>query len=141
MSLKTQMKKWMSRLATLRGVFVVAAVYDGVLGLMFLFFWRALFEAVRVPLPNHGGYVQFPALLLIVFAVMFAMIAARPQARRELIPWGMALKASFAGLVLFHWAWEGVPWVWKPLAVVDLLFLAAFVWAWMALGWRGNHAG
>jgi hypothetical protein len=115
-------------------LFSVAAIYDGGLGVAFLFESGALFLWFRVTLPNHPGYVQFPAALLIVFAVMFISIAMNPVKNRNLIPYGILLKASYCGVVMFHWFTTGIPDMWKPFCIADLVFLILFAWAWTALG-------
>ena len=74
-----------------------AGLYDGILGLAFLFFGRQLFEAFEVTPPNHYGYVQFPALLLIIFAVMFFQIAITIRHPRSFI----ALRIS----AVIRWRW------------------------------------
>ncbi len=114
-------------------LFVVAAIYEGLLGAAFLFAGNALFQRFQVPPPNHFGYIQFPALLLIVFAIMFLSIAKNPQKNRNLIPYGIGLKASYCGVIFFHWFGAGIPELWKPFAVCDLLFLILFVWAYSSL--------
>ena len=53
-------------------LFIVSAIYDGLLGVAFLFGSGALFQWFGVTPPNHPGYAYFPAALLIVFAVMAA---------------------------------------------------------------------
>jgi hypothetical protein len=122
----------------IRVLFVVAAVYDGLLGAAFLFMSGALVRWFEVTPPNHSGYVQFPAALLIVFAIMFGAIAANPVRNRNLIPYGILLKVSYCGVVLFHWLDAGIPNMWKPFCVLDLIFLIFFVRAWAAL--RGEQA-
>ncbi len=118
---------------TIRALFAVAGVYDGGLGLAFLFAGRALFEAFGVTPPNHPGYVQFPAALLVVFALMFFAVAADPVRNRNLVPWGILLKASYCGVVGYHWLAGGIPGMWKPFWFADLAFLLLFAWAWSAL--------
>ena len=49
-------------------LFYFSAAYDGLLGLAFLTCPDYIFNAFSVPPPNHFGYVQFPAALLIIFA-------------------------------------------------------------------------
>ncbi len=119
--------------AMIRILFILAAVYDGVLGLVFLAAGPMLFDRFNVEPPNHWGYIHFPAALLLIFAVMFAAVALRPVANRNLIPYGMLLKVSYCGLVFYHWAATGVPTMWKPFAIMDVLFLVAFVWAYVRL--------
>lgn len=115
-------------------LFLMAAVYDGLLGAVFLFAAGAVFEGFGVTPPNHLGYVQFPAALLLVFAVMFLAVAANPPRNRNLIPYGILLKVSYCGVVALHWFTAGLPHMWKPFWAFDLLFLVLFVWAWTTLG-------
>lgn len=115
-------------------LFSIAALYDGILGLMFLFSPYFVFDLFEITPPNHPGYVQFPAALLIVFAFIFLAIARRPKQNRNLIPYGMLLKVSYCGVVFWYWSTAGIPSMWKPFAVADLVFLALFIWAWLRLG-------
>ncbi len=124
-----------------RLLFVVAAVYDGLLGLAFLLAGPSGFKWFGVTPPNHWGYIHFPAALLLVFAVMFSAIAARPETNRNLIPYGMLLKLSFSGLVVYHWVAGGIPNMWKPFAIIDALFLVAFVWAYARMAQSRIAAG
>jgi len=114
-------------------LFITAAIYDGVLGLAFLFAGEAVFQWFGVTPPNHPGYVQFPGALLIVFAVMFGSIARGPARNRNLIPYGILLKVSYCGVVLFHWLTAGIPGMWKPFCIFDFVFLFLFAWAWKSL--------
>ncbi len=116
-----------------KALFSVAALYEGLLGVTFLFGGGALFQWFGVTPPNHLGYVQFPAALLVVFAIMFMTIAANPVRNRNLILYGILLKVSYCGVVLFHWLTAGIPSMWKPFCLFDFVFLIAFAWAWVAL--------
>ncbi len=113
----------------IRFLFWLAALYDGLLGLTFLVAGNAVFGWFDVAPPNHMGYVQFPAALLIVFALMFVAIARKPVANRRLISYGILLKASYCGVVFYHWMATDIPGMWKPFAVFDLVFLCLFLWA------------
>jgi hypothetical protein len=115
-------------------LFVVAALYDGVLGFAFLFAAPQVFAWLDIPSPNHLGYAQFPAALLIVFALMFVAVALKPRENRSLIPYGILLKVSYCGVVLFHWVTSDIPWIWKPFCIADVVFLVFFVLAWKNLG-------
>jgi len=79
-------------------LFAASGIYDALLGAAFLLFGLALFRIAGVTPPNHIGYIQFPALLLILFGIMFLQIAKDPTGRREWIPYGMGLKFAF-----FEW--------------------------------------
>lgn len=114
-------------------LFFVAAIYDGLLGAIFLFAGRFMFQWSGVTPPNHIGYVQFPGALLMVFGVMFAAVAFNPRKNRNLIPYGILLKLSYCGVVLWHWLGAGIPDMWKPFCIADFVFMLLFIWAWKAL--------
>lgn len=110
-------------------LFYIAALYDGVLGLAFLFASNTVFQWFQVTPPNHPGYIQFPGALLIVFAIMFLAVARNPVANKNLIVYGILLKVSYCGVALFHWVSAGIPGMWKPFVYLDLIFLVLFIWA------------
>ena len=117
----------------IKTLFLIAAIYDGVLGLVFLLAAGRMYDTFGVAPPNHWGYVHFPAALLIVFAIMFLAVARAPERNRNLIPYGVMLKAAYSGLVFWHWAAQGIPNMWKPFAFADLVFGLLFVWAYVEL--------
>ena len=119
---------------TISGLFLVAAVYDGLLGLAFLVAAEWIFQFASVTPPNHFGYVQFPGALLMIFGIMFAAIARRPRENRGLIPYGILLKVAYCGVAGYHWFAGGIPAMWKPLVLIDLIFLVLFVLAYRSLG-------
>jgi hypothetical protein len=115
-------------------LFAIAALYDGVLGLAFLAAPGWPFEQFDVTPPNHPGYVQFPAALLLIFGVMFAAIARDPVANRGLILYGILLKVAYCAVTGSHWLATDIPVIWKPFVVIDLVMLVLFVWAYVSLG-------
>ena len=120
-------------------IFMIAAIYDGVLGATFLFASGTLFERLGVPPPNHPGYVQFPAALLLVFTVLFITLAMDPVKNRNLIPYAILLKISYCGVVLFHWLTGGIPTMWKPFCLIDFVFLIVFIGVWKSLSQESRH--
>jgi hypothetical protein len=120
--------------AGIRLLFAIAALYDFAIGLMFLLNGRGLFDSTGVPQPNHWGYIQFGALLLMVFGLMFAAVALNPHRNRNLIPFGILLKIAYVGLVGYYWANGGIPWLFQPFLFIDLVMLLLFAVAYMALG-------
>jgi hypothetical protein len=114
----------------MKAAFAVSAVYDGIVAIVFLFFGFALFDYFGIERPNHAGYLQFPSLLLIVFAIMYWRIASDPVRFRDLIPYGIGLKVSYSAVVFYHWLTAGIPAPWIPFAWIDLGFLILFIQVW-----------
>ena len=119
----------------IKPLYFVAAIYDAILGIAFLCAADSVFEQFMpgIDLPNHDGYIQFPAALLLVFALMYAAIARNPVRNRNLIPYGILLKVSYCSVILYHWTTLQA-WIWKPFCIVDIIFLVLFVYTWRATG-------
>lgn len=124
----------MSTERAVRFLFWFAGLYDGTLGAAFLIAPAALFAYFRIEPPNHFGYVQFPASLLVVFGLMFFAVAANPRRNRNLIPYGILLKVAYCGTVFGYWFSSGLPMMWKPFAIFDVVFAILFLWSWRRLG-------
>ena len=120
--------KWIQRL------FVFAGIYDGVLGLAFLTFQDGLFDAFDVQPPNNLAYIQFPALLLLVFAGLFFRVAMAPVKRRELILYGCGLKVAYCVTIFGHQAMGDISSIWIPWAWADVGLLVLFIAAYRSLG-------
>jgi hypothetical protein len=120
--------------SAIRGLFTIAALYDGLLGGLFLVAPKWVFTHFEMTPPNHFGYVQFSAALLLIFALMFLQIARDPHKNAPLILYGILLKVSYCGVAFAYWLSEGIPWIWKPFAICDLVMLVLFVWAWKSIG-------
>jgi len=118
------------KITPVKVLFVVAAIYDGLIGVTGLLFPGLAFEVFGVTPPNHFGYVQFPALLLLIFAAMFVRVARDPVSNRFLMLYGIALKAAYSGIVFYYMAATGIPPMWVPWAWVDLVFLVLFYMSW-----------
>ena len=118
-------------------LFAVAALYDGILGLLFLAAPDRVFRLVDVTPPNHMGYVQFPAALLLIFAWMFVTVAVNPERNRGLMLYGIALKVAYCTICCWYWFTSDIPVIWKPFAVIDALMAVLFVFAYVATGKEG----
>jgi len=121
-------------------LFLIAALYDGGLGAAFLLAPGLVYGLGNVPPPNHWAYVQFPAALLLIFALMFVAIARDPIKNRDLIIYGVLLKLSYCGTAFWYWFTAGIPDLWKPFAVIDLVMGALFVCSVRVLGAWSNTA-
>jgi hypothetical protein len=117
----------------IKALLAICGVYDAVIGAGFLLVPAMLYRAAGVTLPNHMAYLRFPAMLLLIFAVMFFRASADPVGRREVIVYGMALKASYFSLVFWYEWRAGVPALWIPFAYADVVFFLLFLLAWNAV--------
>ena len=114
-------REWM------RPLFEVAALYDFLLGLLFLVAWARLYRLFGIEPPNHPAYIQFAAALVTTFGVGFWFVSRAPERNRDIIKLGILLKLSYAGIVLGYWFQGRMPLMWVPFAWIDLAFMLAFI--------------
>ena len=121
-------------LAAAKSLFLIAGLYDLLIGLAFLLGGVQLFDWAGIPQPNHWAYLQFAALELMIFGVMFLAISRDPMAHRNLIIYGLLLKASYVGLAGYYWVKGECPLLFQPFAVIDAVMFVLFAWAYASLG-------
>jgi hypothetical protein len=124
----------MNAFRPIKFLFLIVALYDGGLGAAFLLVPGVVFQLGDVTPPNHWAYVQFPAALLLIFALMFVAIARNPVKNKAMIIYGILLKSAYCGIAFRYWFADGIPGLWKPFAIIDLVTAVLFVWAYLALG-------
>jgi len=113
----------------IRPFFALAAVYDLVLGIGVLLFFKPLYAWAGITPPNHDAYIQFGAAVVMVMGIGFAIIAANPGANRGLMVVGLLFKLAYALPVLGHFFLGSMPVMWTVFAWCDLAFAAGFALA------------
>jgi len=114
---------------TIKNLFIVAALYDLILGVLFLAAFKQIYAFFNIALPNHDGYVQFAACLVAIFGIAFWFVAQDPVRNRDIIKLGILLKLSYCSVAFYHNAMGNLPSIWLPFAWFDLIFLVLFVMA------------
>ena len=125
-------------LARFRLLFLVAAVYDMLLGLAFFFLYQSLFDWVGMTLPPHPSYAQLPAVFVFVQGLSYGIVWWNPLRNRGLVWVGVVYKAGYSGLAAFYLLTDQIPamfFAWFGL--FDFLFLLGFAWF---LRWASRHA-
>jgi len=120
-------------LSVIKLLFLVAGLYDLILGLGFALFYQTIYGWFAIVLPNHAAYVQLPALLSMVFGIGFLLVAADPVANRGIIFLGVLMKVVYSALILGHWLSDQVPPLYVAFAVLDIVFAVLFITAFRAL--------
>lgn len=107
--------------------FLVAALYDLILGGGFLVAGEPILTAIGLALPPHIAYIQLGAVFVFVQGVGYWIVYRDPYANLGIVRIGIAYKAGYAGLALYYVVTAQLPSVFFiPWAVIDVLFLVGF---------------
>ena len=126
-----------ARLDRWRWFFLIAAIYDIALGLVFFFLWDPVFSWLAMTLPPHVSWIQLPAVFVFVQGVSYLIVAQDPLANLGIVKVGIIYKAAYAALAAYYLLTDQIPamfFAWFGL--FDFLFFLGFVlflrWAWQA---------
>ncbi|MGZ8563620.1 MAG: hypothetical protein ACXWWU_08380 [Candidatus Limnocylindria bacterium] len=110
-----------------RTFFMVAALYDLVLGAAFFFAYEPIWELLELELPNNTAYIHLTAAFVFVQGVGYAIVAQNPAANRGIVQMGIAYKLAFAGLSFYYFAiGELLHPTFLVFGILDVLFLIGF---------------
>lgn len=103
-----------------RGLFLISALYDVILGIVFTFFQTRAFGAlgIREKLPEYGGYISLLGAFVFVIGVAYYLIS-RSDLRQnlDLILIGVLYKLAYCATVFYYALIGNVP---------HLIFVALF---------------
>jgi hypothetical protein len=113
-----------------RVMFVLAAMYDIGLGIVFTFFYRPAFDllgiADEVP---EGGYIPLLGAFVLVLGIAYALIARGDLVRNfDLIVVGTLYKLAYSAIALFFLLIGQVPHtIFVLFGAIDVVFLVLMV--------------
>jgi hypothetical protein len=114
-------------MTTWRTFFLVAALYDIILGLAFFLLYNPLFSALGIALPNNTSYIHLTAAFVFTQGLGYWFVYEDPSTNLGIVKLGIVYKAVFAGLGFYYFAiGQLLHPVFLIFAVADLLFLAGF---------------
>jgi hypothetical protein len=111
-----------------RTFFLVAAVYDLVLGAAFFVLYGPLFDVLEIALPNNISYIHLTAAFVFVQGLGYWFVYQDPPANHGIVKQGVAYKFAFAALGFYYLAiGELLHPVFLAFSILDFLFLVGFV--------------
>ncbi len=111
-----------------RTFFLVAALYDTMLGAVFFFLYGPVFELLGISLPNNTSYIHLTAAFVVVQGLGYWLVSQAPIANRGIAKIGVAYKFAFAGLAMYYFLiGELLHPAFLLLGIVDVGFLVGFV--------------
>lgn len=113
-----------------KGLYLLAALYDIILGFGFLFFYKIIYDVLGMNLPSNPAYLSMCAMLIGIYGILLFMIYQDPKNSRKGIIYVSLIKFGFVAVVLYYWLFMGNEYVDLPfriLAGVDLIFGLLFL--------------
>ena len=131
------------RITYYRVLFLIGALYDLILGVIFTVFYRFAFELLGIAdkLPPHGAYISLIGAFLFVIGIAYAIIFFGDlQKNVGLVAVGALYKLAYCSIALFYFLADDVPhMIFVTLfGIADFVFFALMTECWVFLVRRGN---
>jgi len=110
-----------------KGLFLIAAIYDFLLGIFFFFFYKPIYSYFNITLPDFPVYLQMSAAFVIAMGVGYYFIYRNLYRNIDLVKLGIVYKAVYSGLVAYFYFANLAHLVFLWFAIFDFIFLILFV--------------
>ena len=108
--------------------FLIASLYDVILGIVFFFFFVPVFRGLNVPLPENTSYLHLSAGFVFVQGVGYWLVYRNMLRNVDLVAAGALYKAIYTLVAVYYLAIGQLPHaVFAWFAVFDFLFLLGFI--------------
>jgi hypothetical protein len=111
-------------------LYLIGALYDIILGFGFLFFYKIIYDILKMDVPPNPAYLSLCAILIGLYGILLFMIYQDPKNSRKMIVYASLIKFGFVAVVLYYWLFVGAEYVdlpFKILGGVDLIFGILFL--------------
>lgn len=117
-----------------RILFLIAALYDFIIGFIFFAFLRFFFEDLfRIPYPLYPAFFQAAAAFVFVMGVGFYFVYRNMYRNIDIVKVGITFKLFYTGLAFYHVFVKGMPWIFSVFGFLDLIFIVFFVFFLLAV--------
>ena len=111
-----------------RILFLIAALYDFILGFVFFAFLRFFFEDIfKITYPLYPAFFQAAAAFVFVMGVGFYFVYRNMYRNIDIVKVGIVFKLFYTGLAFYHVFFEEMPWIFSVFGFLDLIFIVFFV--------------
>jgi hypothetical protein len=121
-----------------RGLFIIAAFYDLLLGVTFTFFPGRAFATLGISekLPAFGGYVTLLGAFVLVIGIAYGLISRGDlRCNADLILVGTLYKLAYSATAFYYWAAGSLPHIAFAalFGVADAVFFLLMTECWLCL--------
>ena len=109
-------------------VFIIAALYDFILGLVFFLFYKPIYAMFDMPLPQEPAYLHAAAGFVFAQGLLYYYVYKDLRRNIDIVKVGLLYKLVYTGVAVYYWSINQIPHPTYPIfAVLDIVFIFLFV--------------
>ncbi len=110
-----------------KSVFLIASIYDLILGVMFFFFYKNVFSYFDIVLPSEPMYLQMSAAFVMAMGIGYYFVYRNLHKNTDLVKLGIIYKIVYSLLAIYFYLKGLAHVVFLWFAIFDVVFLILFV--------------
>jgi len=111
-----------------RSLFLIAALYDFILGFIFFFFLPFFFEELfELAAPLYPSFYQGGAAFVFVMGVGFYFVYRNMYRNIDIVKLGIVFKSVYTILAFYYVFVESMPWIFSIFGLLDIIFIVLFL--------------
>jgi len=122
------MQRSLKKERSYRNLFLIAALYDFILGSVFFVFLPFFFEDVfEIPAPNYPAFFQAAAAFVFVMGIGFYFVFLNLYRNIDIVKLGIVFKLVYTTVAFYYVFIENMPWIFSIFGFLDLIFIVFFI--------------
>jgi hypothetical protein len=107
--------------------FLIASIYDLILGIVFFFFYTMVYNYFDVTLPVYPMYLQMAAAFVIAMGVGYYFVYKNLYRNIDLVKLGVVYKLTYSGVAIYFYFANLANILFLWFAMIDIIFMIFFV--------------
>ncbi len=122
------MQKRLANETSYRTLFLIAALYDFVLGFLFFIFWQPIFDNIlKIPYPNYPAFYHSSTAFIFCMGIGFYFVYRDMYRNTDMVKLGILFKLAYTGLSFYYVFVQNMPWVFSIFGFLDIIFAVFFM--------------
>ncbi len=109
-------------------LFLIAAIYDFILGFGFLFLYKSVYSYFNITLPVYPMYLQLSAAFVFAMGIGYYFIYKNLYRNIDLVKLGIVYKLVYAGFAIYFFVAGLAHILFLWFGIFDIIFLVLFVY-------------
>jgi hypothetical protein len=108
--------------------FLIAAIYDFILGIGFFLFYATIYSMFDITLPENPGYIHLSSAFVFCQGAMYYFVYLNLERNIDIAKIGVVYKIAYTGVCFYYWIIGGLPHpMFAVFGICDIGFIVFFL--------------
>ena len=108
--------------------FLIAAIYDFILGIGFFLFYSTIYSMFDITLPENPGYIHLSSAFVFCQGAMYYFVYLNLERNIDIAKIGVVYKIAYTGVCFYYWIIGGLPHpMFAVFGICDIGFIVFFL--------------